>query len=469
MAFFASRAKLHVRAVVLYTFDKGAPRSMSTHTDTIFALATPAGRSGVAVVRISGPDARAALQALIRRDPPKPRVATLRRLYGMDEIAIDDALVLWFPAPHSFTGEDVAELHLHGGPAVIAAALAALSVQPGLRLAEPGEFTRRAFDNNKLDLAQVEGIADLIAAETEMQRRQALRQAEGELSRHLESWRADLLRVLARLEAYIDFPDEDLPQQLLASIELEVEQISRSLAAELAGHAAERLRDGLTIAILGAPNVGKSSILNKLAQREAAIVSSIAGTTRDVIEVRMDIAGYPVTLADTAGLRATADEIEAEGVRRALARAEHADLRLLVFDGAAWPAVDLETAKLIDDSAICVVNKADLLREPEPVAVESHAALKLSCKTGLGLDALVEAIAAAAKGAMGGAELLTRARHRAAVEEAKAALDRARVARQLELKAEDLRLAVRAIGRITGRVDVEEVLDLIFKEFCIGK
>jgi tRNA modification GTPase len=309
----------------------------------------------------------------------------------------------------------------------------------------------------------------LIAAETEAQRRRARRQAEGALSRRLESWRTDLTRVLARLEAHIDFPDEDLPQQLLSSIELEIEQISEALGAELAGHAAERLRDGLTIAILGAPNVGKSSILNRLAQREAAIVSSIAGTTRDVIEVRMDIAGYPVTLADTAGLRATADEIEAEGVRRALARAEHADLKLLVFDGGRWPATDAETAKLIDDECICVVNKADLLREPEPVAVEGRAALKLSCKTGLGLEFLVTEVATAAKGAMGGTEILTRARHRAAVEEAKAALDRARVARQLELKAEDLRLAVRAIGKIAGRVDVEEVLDLIFKEFCIGK
>jgi tRNA modification GTPase len=442
---------------------------MSSDTDTIYALATPAGRSGVAVVRISGLDARAALAALTARDLPTPRVATLRRLIGRDAVPIDDALVLWFPAPHSFTGEDVAELHLHGGPAVIAAVLAELGRMPGLRLAEPGEFTRRAFDHDRLDLAQVEGLADLIAAETEMQRRQALRQAEGALSRRLESWRTDLLRVLARLEAYIDFPDEDLPRQLLASIELEIEQIAAALGKELAGHAAERLRDGLTIAILGAPNVGKSSILNRLAQREAAIVSSIAGTTRDVIEVRMDIAGYPVTLADTAGLRASADEIEAEGVRRALARAEHADLKLLVFDGGGWPTVDAETAKLIDDESLLVVNKADLLREPEPVAVSGRAALKLSCRTGLGLESLVEAVAVAARGAMGGSELLTRARHRAAVADAKAALDRARVARQLELKAEDLRLAVRAIGRITGRVDVEEVLDLIFKEFCIGK
>src|SRR5688572_20500948 len=379
-----------------------APRIMS---DTIYALATPAGRSGVAVVRISGPDARAALAALTDRALPKLRIATLRRLVGKDDLPIDDALVLWFPAPHSFTGEDVAELHLHGGPAVIAATLAALSVQQGLRLAEPGEFTRRAFDHDKLDLAQVEGIADLIAAETEMQRRQALRQAEGALSRRLETWRSALTRVLARLEAYIDFPDEDLPQQLLSSINVEIDEIAGALASELAGHAAERLRDGLTIAILGAPNVGKSSIINKLAQRDAAIVSGIAGTTRDVIEVRMDVAGYPVTLADTAGLRATVDEIEAEGVRRALGRAEHADLKSLVFDGGAWPRIDPETAKLIDDQAICVVNKADLLREPEPVAIEGRGALKLSCKTGLGFDAVVAVIAGQAKGAMAGTEV----------------------------------------------------------------
>lgn len=440
-------------------------------TDTIYALATPAGRSGVAVVRVSGPQAAAALATLTRRDLPKPRAATLRRLRAIDGVPIDDALVLWFPAPHSFTGEDAAELHLHGGPAVIAALLAALGAQHGLRLAEAGEFTRRAFDNDKLDLAQVEGIADLIAAETEMQRRQALRQSAGHLRAWLDEERTRLLRVLARLEAFIDFPDEDLPEQLYSSIDLEIQGLADVLGGALADRSGEILREGLEIAILGAPNVGKSSLINILARREAAIVSSIAGTTRDVIEVRMDIGGYPVTLADTAGLRATADEIEAEGVRRALARAEHADLKLLVFDGDDWPAVDRETAKLIDDQAICVVNKADLMREPEPVAIEGRAPLKLSCRTGLGLDALVAEIGNRAKTAMGTEQgaLVTRARHRQAMEEAKAALDRAIKARQPELKAEDLRLAARAIGKIAGRVDVEDVLDLIFKEFCIGK
>ena len=440
-------------------------------TDTIYALATPAGRSGVALVRISGPQARAALEALTHRALPKPRRATLRRLIDADGISIDDALVLWFPAPHSFTGEDVAELHLHGGPAVIAAALAALSAQHGLRLAEPGEFTRRAFDHDKLDLAQVEGIADLIAAETEMQRRQALRQSRGHLRAWLDEERASLLRVLARLEAFIDFPDEDLPEQLYSLINAEIRDLANVLGVTLRDRSGEILRDGLEIAILGAPNVGKSSILNALAKRDAAIVSSIAGTTRDVIEVRMDIGGFPVTLADTAGLRATADEIEAEGVRRALARAEQADLKLLVFDGGNWPAIEPGTAKLIDDNALCVVNKADLLKEPGPIAIQGRAALKLSCRTGLGLDGLISEIGHRAVMVMGhgSGAVLTRARHRQAMEEAKAALDRALKVRQPELKAEDLRLAARAIGKIAGRVDVEEVLDLIFKEFCIGK
>lgn len=444
---------------------------MPSHTDTIYALATPAGRSGVAVVRISGAGAGTALAALTQRDLPKPRVATLRRLRGADDIAIDDALVMWFPAPHSFTGEDVAELHLHGGPAVIAATLAALSAQQGLRLAEPGEFTRRAFDHDKLDLAQVEGIADLIAAETEMQRRQALRQAGGHLRRWLDEERASLMRVLARLEAYIDFPDEELPEQLYPSINAELRDLANVLGITLRNRSGEILRDGLEIAILGAPNVGKSSIINMLAKRDAAIVSSIAGTTRDVIVVHMDIAGFPVTVADTAGLRATADEIEAEGVRRALARAEHADLKLLVFDGGAWPAIDPETAKHIDDESLVVINKADLLKAPEPIAIGGRATLKVSCRTGLGLDSLIAGIGEKATVMMGqgtGA-FLTRARHRQAMEEAKAALDRALTVGQVELKAEDLRLAVRAIGRIAGRVDVEDVLDLVFKEFCIGK
>ena len=450
---------------------------MSAPDSTIYALATAPGRSGVAIVRVSGAEARNVIAHVTRRDPPRPRVASLRRIFGDDDAPIDDALVLFFAGPNSFTGEDLAELHLHGGPAVIAALLRMLRKMTNCRLAEAGEFTRRAFHNNKLDLAQVEGLADLVAAETEAQRRQALRQAEGAPSRLYESWRAWLLRTLARVEAFIDFPDEGLPDQLMRSIDGEIAELAGELSRHLDdSHCGEILRDGLTVAILGAPNVGKSSILNRLAQREAAITSAIAGTTRDVIEVRMDLGGYPVTIADTAGLRESADEIEREGITRALARAEHADLKLLVFDGGDWPRIDAETAKLVDDRALCVVNKADLLREPEPIAIEGRAVIKVSARTGLGLSGLgLSGLAAAlteaaeARMAAGEGVVLTRARHRAALEACHQALLRAEAAGLPELKAEDLRLAARALGKITGRVDVEDVLDLIFKEFCIGK
>lgn len=439
--------------------------------DTIYALASAPGRAGVAVLRVSGAAAADALARLTRRDLPPPRLAKLRRLFDAAGTPIDDALVLFFPGPRSFTGEDVVELHVHGGPAVVAAALRALGQVPHCRLAEAGEFTRRAFHNHKLDLAQIEGIADLVAAETEAQRRQALRQAEGAQSLLYDSWRDRLLRALARLEAFIDFPDEDLPEQLIRSIDGEVAALAGEIELHLLDHRGERLRDGLTIAILGAPNAGKSSLLNVLAQREAAIVSERAGTTRDVIEVRLDLGGYPVTMADTAGLRASADEIEREGIARALARARRADVKLLVFDGGNWPAIDNETAKQIDDRALLVVNKADLLKEPEPVAIDGQAVIKVSAKTGRGLDALTRALTTlAAAGLESGADVVvTRARHRQALEECHLALLRAAGARQPELKAEDLRLAVRELGRITGRVDVEDVLDVIFKEFCIGK
>ena len=439
--------------------------------DTIYALASAPGRAGVAVLRVSGAAAADALARLTRRDLPQPCVAKLRRLFDAAGTPIDDALVLFFPGPRSYTGEDVVELHLHGGPAVVAAALRALGQVPNCRLAEAGEFTRRAFNNHKLDLAQIEGLADLVAAETEAQRRQALRQAEGAQSLLYDSWRDRLLRALARLEAFIDFPDEDLPEQLIRSIDGEVAALAGEIELHLLDHRGERLRDGLTIAILGAPNAGKSSLLNVLAQREAAIVSERAGTTRDVIEVRLDLGGYPVTVADTAGLRASADEIEREGIARALARARRADVKLLVFDGSLWPAIDNETAKQIDDRALCVVNKADLLKEPEPVAIDGQAVIKVSAKTGRGLDALTRALSTlAAAGLESGADVVvTRARHRQALESCHLALLRAAGAGQPELKAEDLRLAVRELGRITGRVDVEDVLDVIFKEFCIGK
>ena len=399
---------------------------------------------------------------------PPPRVARHVRFRDPESREeLDDGVALWFPAPHSVTGEDVAEFHLHGSRAVLAAVMAGLS-RRGLRLAEPGEFTRRAFLNDKLDLTQAEAVADLAAAETEAQRRQALRQLDGHLGGVYRGWGERLLRLLAHLEAAIDFPDEDLPPE----IEREVAEGARALANEVEshlddGHRGERLRDGIAVAILGPPNAGKSSLLNQLARREAAITSPIAGTTRDVIEVAIDLAGYPVVLADTAGLRDSADVIEQEGLRRALKRAEEAELRLFVFDAtrpedaqgaAAWPGPD----------TLLVANKIDLAsgRDAPPLA----RAIPVSALTGEGLPKLIAALSS--RGARiydGTAPVLTRARHRQALETALEGLRRSLAADLPELRAEDLRLAWRSLGRITGRVDVEDLLDVIFRDFCLGK
>jgi len=447
------------------------PSPPSSDSSTIYAPATAAGRAGVAIIRVSGAAAGAAARA-IGGTLPAPRRAQLADIKDPHSgESLDRGLLLWFPAPASFTGEDVLELHLHGGRAVIAGVLAALAQIPGCRPAEPGEFTRRAFDHGKLDLTEVEGLADLVAAETAAQRRQALRQLGGALSALTEGWRARLMRLLAHLEADIDFSDEPLPPALAAEAALGL----RGLAAEMRAHLAdqgrgERLRLGLHIAILGAPNVGKSSVLNALARREAAIVSARAGTTRDVIELDLDLAGYPVTLADTAGLRDAADEIEAEGVRRARQRAERTDLKLIVLDAMRLPGIPSEVRAVIDAQSILVANKIDLAR-PASDRLGAHRLWLLSARSGEGLAELEQELArrAAALLEIGADPHLTRARHRAALEACLAALDRACEADAPELRAEDVRLAMRALGRITGRVDVEDLLDLIFREFCIGK
>ncbi len=434
-------------------------------TDTIFALASAPGRAGVAVFRVSGSEAGRAVEGLSGKPVPEGRKAVLRQLWTADGAAIDQALVLYFPAPHSFTGEDVAEFHIHGGPAVIAALSEALAVQPGCRPAEPGEFSRRAFENGKLDLTQAEAIADLVDAETQAQHRQALRQMEGQLGAIYEGWRARLLNALAHLEADIDFPDEDLPDEIAPGVLDDV----RGLSLELAGHLAdarrgERIREGIAVAVIGPPNAGKSSLINALAKRDVAIVSPQPGTTRDVIEVHLNLGGYAVTLADTAGLREAADSIEDEGVRRALQRAETADLRLIVFDGSIGDP-DAALRALASENDLLIANKADLF------AVAPAGALAISAADGRGLPDLLDALTAriADKFAAAEAPPLTRLRHRLALQDCAEALDRALVAPELELAAEDVRLAVRALGRITGRVDVEDVLDAIFRDFCIGK
>ena len=388
-------------------------------------------------------------------------MASLRRLrHG--GLVLDQALVLWFPGPASYTGEDSAELQLHGGPAVVAAVADAL-VALGARPAEPGEFTRRAFLHGKLDLTAAEGVADLIEAETEAQRRQALRQLEGGLEGRYQGWAGRLARLLARQETFIEFEDEDLPEGLDAAVARDAATLRYELAAEIAGAArGEALREGLRIAILGAPNAGKSSLLNALAGREAAIVSPQAGTTRDVVEARAVIAGVPVVLADTAGLRETADAIEAEGVRRARAQGQSAELVLAVFAADAVP--DAETLALLEAGALAVVNKADL-------AAPALAGIVVSARTGAGLPVLRAALEAAVRGRAGLSDVagLTRPRHRAALADTIAALDTLPHAALPELRAEALRAAMRALGRLTGAVGVEAILDLVFSEFCIGK
>jgi tRNA modification GTPase len=436
----------------------------------IYALATPPGRGAVAVLRLSGAGVRAAVESFAGGLPP-PRVACLRTLIDRpDGGTIDRALVLWFPAPASYSGEDVAEFQLHGGRATVAAMVAALSAF-GLRQAEPGEFTRRAFHNGKLDLVQAEALADLVEAETEAQRRQALRQMDGALGQAVEAWRQRLIRAMALIEAVLDFVDEDLPAGVIASAERDILVLRNDISNFLAGQGAgERLREGIRVAVLGPPNAGKSSLVNALAQRDAAIVSAVAGTTRDVIEVHLDLGGVPVIVADTAGLRETGDVIEAEGVRRAMRWADQADIRILVIGADDVPgAASAIVSKQVGDQLIVVGNKRDLA--PLPKAWRGREVLPVSVRTGEGMGQLLDVLAERARslGEPGEGAAITRARHRQILTEVLAALQRFAVGEELELRAEDLRMAARALGRMTGRIDVEDVLDALFRSFCIGK
>ena len=438
---------------------------------TIFALASGGGRAALSVYRLSGSEAGSALRALIGGDLPAPRLASLKALHDSQGQEIDKGLVLWFPGPASFTGEDVVELHLHGGRAVSQAITAEL-LGLGLRPAEPGDFTRRAFEAGKMDLTQAEAIADLVDADTNAQRRQALAQLEGHLGRIYEDWRWELLRAQAHLEAAIDFAEEDLPADLITGSKAALANLADRIQAHLAdGGRGERLRDGLRVVLLGAPNAGKSSLLNLLAGRDAAIVSSTAGTTRDVIEVSLDLSGYPLLLADTAGLREGAEEIEREGVRRAREQAGAADIKIIVLDGASWPHLDAESMVLLDRNCLLLLNKADLIAGPIPEKLLNRPLIAVSALTGQGVETLLERLTEAAEERMAGdgAPALTRARHRAALIDAEASLRRAQQQTLPELVAEDVRVAARAVGRITGRVDVEAMLDIIFSEFCIGK
>jgi tRNA modification GTPase len=453
---------------------------LAEHDDTIFALSSGPPPAAIAVIRISGPRARVALEAMIGR-VPQPRSAALAKVRdpASGEV-IDEGLALWFPGPKSETGEDSAELQVHGGRAVIAAVLNALARLDGFRLAEPGEFTRRAFDHGRMDLTAVEGLADLVAADTEAQRRQALRQLRGNIAEQAEAWRTRLIEARALLEAGIDFSDEgDVPKTLAHQALAILRPVAEQVAQAGQGHG-ERLRDGLQIAIAGAPNVGKSTLLNRFAKRDAAIVSPHAGTTRDVIEVHLDLGGYPVTLSDTAGIRPTDDPVEQEGVRRARQSVTRADLALWVLDAQTVDAAAVTAvAEEVGQTQLWfVINKTDLVAASRRVAIEAlfpspQVRFLVSATIGEGVDLLMDAMGQFASQFFSGETVLvTRERHRQMLQLASSALAGALALEpdgREELIAEQVRMATRALERLTGRVDVEDILDVIFREFCVGK
>ncbi len=443
---------------------------MHPRDQTIFALSSGRLPSAIALVRVSGPQAGNIVTTLAGKTP-SPRMATRALLRDVGQRPIDDAVVLWFPAPASATGEDVAEFHVHGGRAVLAALFTALSAFENVRPAEPGEFTRRAFENGKLDLTEAEGLDDLIHADTDRQRRQALRQLKGLLGDKARDWRARIIEASALIEAGIDFSDEgDVPAELIAPALAKVKALLTEIDEVLAGQGrSERLRDGLVVAIAGPPNVGKSTLMNQLARREVAIVSPHAGTTRDVIEVQLDLDGYPVTVIDTAGIRETDDPVEQEGVRRARTRAADADLVL-------W-LTDVPLVAISDDGTAPVWrvrNKIDLEAGSRPLAEASgQSGFQISASRGDGLPELIAALVGFAQNYFGGSEagMIGRTRQRKLLQETATSLRRCVevVGQGEELAAEELRMAAHSLGRLLGRVDVEDILDVIFREFCVGK
>ena len=440
--------------------------------ETIYAEATAGGVAGVAIVRLSGPNAADILEGLAG-PLPVPRKATYRNLrFPFDGDLIDQALVLWFPNPHSFTGEDVVEFHVHGGRAVVESLFRAIRDFRSVRLADPGEFSRRAFVNGKLDLTAAEGLADLVASETDAQRRQALRQLSGELGVLYERWRMELLQSQARVEAALDFVEEDVPTDLLEGVRADLGLLLAQLKNHLDdGRRGEIVRGGLRMVIAGAPNVGKSSLINRLCGREVSIVYSSVGTTRDVIEAELNFQGLPVTISDTAGIRNASNPVEKEGIRRAKLAVKSADILILVFDSATYPEIDNATLSLLQASSCVVFNKLDTLKANKLPTIEGHPVHHVSCTTGEGIQTLTSHLSQQVRNltALTEAPLLTRARHREALNLCVSGVERATSLGDPELLAEELRSASAALGRITGRVGVEDVLDLIFSEFCIGK
>ena len=442
---------------------------------TIYALSTGPGISGIAIVRVSGEDTKKVIKLLTNAELPKPRVATLRKINKINTSElIDEGIILWFPGPESYTGEDMAEFHIHGSKAVIDALHHSISKIENCRLAEAGEFTKLAFQNGKINLLKAESIADLISAETEIQRQQAIKIMNGNSADKFNELREKLLKILSHVEAKIDFPDEDLPEDILKNIKKISNEVILNIKKILDDQkVGERIREGFKIAIIGPTNAGKSSLLNHLSNRDAAIVSEIAGTTRDVIETHLNIDGYPVVVSDTAGIRDSKNEIEKKGIKLALDKAENADLKLIVIDA---KSIDFKGVlkELMDENAILVVNKSDLLKEDLNFEIKNYEHVLISVKNNLNVEDLILKIKNKLKNKFITSEdiLITRARHRQHLEQSLNYLknfEEKNEAEDFDKAAEDLRLATRHLGMIVGKVDVEEILGSIFNDFCIGK
>jgi len=443
---------------------------------TIYALATAFGKSGVAVIRVSGKDALKSISEMtnIKIDTIKPRYAYFTSLkHSQTKNVLDKALVLYFKGPNSFTGEEVVEFHLHGSKAVISSVLDSLSYLSEFRLAEPGEYSKRAFRNNKMDLTEAEGLADLIESETSEQQRIAIRQMEGSLKNLYEDWRSRFIKILAYLEAFIDFPDEDIPEDQIVKLTGQVESLRSEISSHLDNNNyGERLRDGFRVVVMGPPNAGKSSLLNAVTKRQAAIVSDIAGTTRDAIDVYLDINGYPVIFTDTAGVRKTDEEIESQGIDIAIDKASNADLVLCLYDASEYDkTIFNEFTKSFKNKILYIANKSDLLSSEQCSKLVKEDVLPISAKDNSSVDVLLNKIGATIDVMIGSAssEVITRTRYKEALRDVLECLDRFSFENIIELSAEDIRLAARSLGIITGRIDVEELLDRIFGDFCIGK
>ena len=442
---------------------------------TIYALSTGPGISGVAVIRVSGRETASVIKKLTGKDLPSPRIATLRKINNINTSEmIDEGIILWFPGPHSYTGEDMAEFHVHGSKAVVNALHSSIKGIENCRLAEPGEFTKLAFQNGKINLLKAESIADLISAETELQRKQAIKIMNGVSSDKFNSWREKLLKILSHVEAKIDFPDEELPKDILAKIKKTTDEITGEIKKTLDDQkVGERIREGFKIAIVGPINAGKSSLINYLSKREVAIVSEIAGTTRDVIETHLNLDGYPVIVSDTAGIRESKNEIEKKGIKLALKKAEEADLRLVVIEPKNLDFTDF-LRDIFDKNSILIINKSDLLNINLSDQIKKFEHVIISIKNNSNLDILIKKIKKKLHEKFVSHEdiLITRERHRQHLEQCLSNLEifkKKKSSSDFDKAAEDLRLATRHLGMIVGKVDVEEILGSIFNDFCIGK